>query len=303
MDYRDVLAFVTGTAILVYIILSLGTERMSHLVSGIKIEFFILAGIVYLFNDILTGFVLKVAIGNSLGIRKIVPAHMLGMLYANATPGRVGYFYTALSLAKKTGSRRSGKIGVLSLFQGLNFLSKTLLCLLAVIYFSSFIPDLRSHTYLLLVSTAPIVFLSVILIGLYTKRLNRVIKSFSPGIEEYLESMQATVREIKKGRLARMLLLMLLGWIIMSLQWFLIAVSLGIKVEFLTVLMFQPLLTTIMFVPISPSGLGLAEGGSALLFGIVNLEPAAGAAFLLLVRFNAILIDSLGLIDIKMHKG
>jgi len=301
MNYRNILAFIVGIVILAYIILTLGIEKIVYLISEVRLEFFVLAAIVYFIHDIVAGYVLKVAIGDKLGIRKIVPAHMLGMLYANATPGRVGYLYTALSLAKKTGSRRSGKIGIITLFQGLNFLSKTFLCLLAVIYFSAFIPSMRSQAYLLLVSIAPIVFLIGILIALYTKRLNRIIENFSPKMEEYLESMQVAVGEVGKEKLAKMLLLMLLGWMIMSLQWFLVALSLGIEVEFLTVLMFQPLLTTVMFVPISPSGLGLVEGGSALLFGIVNLDPAAGAAFLLLVRFNAILVDSLGLIDVRMH--
>ena len=303
MDYKNILAFVIGIVILAYIILTLGTEKIVQLILQIRMEFFVLAAIVYLIHEIVASYVLKVALGGGLRIRRIFPAHMLGMLYANATPGRVGYLYTALSLAKKTGSRRSGKIGIIALFQGLNFLSKAFLCLLAIIYFSAFIPSMRSQVYLLLVSTTPIIFLIGILIALYTKILNRIITRISPGLEEYLESMQAAVREVNKGRLARMLPLMFLGWMIMSLQWFLVAASLGIEVGFLTVLMFQPLLTTIMFVPISPSGLGLAEGGSALLFGIVNLDPAAGAAFLLLVRFNAILVDSLGLMDVRMHSG
>jgi len=303
MDYKNILAFVVGILILAYIVTTLGIEKIVQLILRIKIEFFVLAAIVYFIHEIVASYVLKVALGSGLRIRRIFPAHMLGMLYANATPGRVGYIYTALSLAKKTGSRRSSKIGIIALFQGLNFLSKTFLCLLAVIYFSAFIPSVRSQAYLLLVSVAPIIFLIGILIALYTKILNKIIGKLSPRFLEYLESMQAAVREVDKGRLARMLLLMLLGWFIMSLQWFLVAASLGIEVGFLTVLMFQPLLTTIMFVPISPSGLGLAEGGSALLFGIVNLDPAAGAAFLLLVRFNAILVDSLGLIDVRMHRG
>ncbi|MBU4342362.1 MAG: flippase-like domain-containing protein [Candidatus Altiarchaeota archaeon] len=303
MDYKNILAFVIGIVILAYIILTLGTEKIVQLILQIRMEFFVLAAIVYLIHEIVASYVLKVALGGGLRIRRIVPAHMLGMLYANATPGRVGYLYTALSLAKKTGSRRSAKIGIIALSQGLNFLSKTFLCLLAVIYFSAFIPSMGSQAYLLLVSVAPIIFLIGILIALYTKIVNKIIGKLSPRFLEYLESMQAAVREVDKGRLARMLLLILLGWFIMSLQWFLVAASLGIDVGFLTVLMFQPLLTTIMFVPISPSGLGLAEGGSALLFGIVNLDPAAGAAFLLLVRFNAILVDSLGLIDVRMHNG
>jgi len=300
---KNILAFIVGILILGYIIFTLGVERILALLLEIRAEFFILAGILYLLHEILAGIVLKIALDGKLKARKIIPAHMLGMLYANATPGRVGYYYTALSIAKKTKSRRSGNVGIITLFQGMNFLTKVLLCLLAVIYFSAFIHSLRSRLYLLLVSITPVLFLIGILIALYTKILNRIIIKIFPKAEEYLELMQTSVREIDKKRLLEMLMLMLLGWVVMSSQWYLVAMALGIEIGFLTVLMLQPLITTVMFVPISPSGLGLAEGGSALLFGIVNLDPAAGAAFLLLVRFNSILVDSLGLVDVRMHGG
>jgi len=303
MDYKNILAFIIGIVILVYLLSTLGIGRILSLLVGIRLEFFLLAGIVYLLHESIAGIVLKIALGGKLKARKLIPAHMLGMLYANATPGRVGYYYTALSIARKTKSRRSGNVGIITLFQGMNFLTKAFLCLLAVIYFSGFIPNLRSQLYLLLVSLAPVLFLSGILIALYTKIFNGVVIRISPRLEEYLEAMQSAVREIEKERLLKMLSLMLLGWVVMSSQWFLVAKSLGIEIGFLTVLMLQPLLTTVMFVPISPSGLGLAEGGSALLFSIVNLDPAAGAAFILLVRFNSILVDSLGLIDVRMHGG
>lgn len=85
----------------------------------------------------------------------------------------------------------------------------------------------------------------------------------------------------------------------MSLQWFLILVSLGVGVDFLMVLMLQPLLTTVMFIPISPGGLGVVEGGGALLFNLLGFGSESGAVFVLLVRFNSVLVDCLGLLDAR----
>ena len=66
--------------------------------------------------------------------------------------------------------------------------------------------------------------------------------------------------------------------------------------------MLQPLLTSIMFIPLTPSGIGVAESGSAILFNIIGFSSAIGVTFLLLQRLSAIIVDSFGLIDLKIHK-
>ena len=78
-----------------------------------------------------------------------------------------------------------------------------------------------------------------------------------------------------------------------------IAKSLNLDISVLMALFFQPVLATAMFIPISPGGLGFAEGGGALLFKILGYTPEAGAAFILLIRLNSILVDSIGLIDMR----
>jgi len=64
-------------------------------------------------------------------------------------------------------------------------------------------------------------------------------------------------------------------------------------------LMLQPLLTAVLLIPISPTGLGLAESESALIFSLLGMESGIGVAFLLLFRINSIFVDSIGLIDLK----
>ena len=66
--------------------------------------------------------------------------------------------------------------------------------------------------------------------------------------------------------------------------------------------MLNPLISVIMFVPISPTALGVAESGSALIFDLLGLQLGTGVAFLLLFRINSIAFDSVGLIDLKTIK-
>jgi uncharacterized membrane protein YbhN (UPF0104 family) len=50
-----------------------------------------------------------------------------------------------------------------------------------------------------------------------------------------------------------------------------------------------------MFVPISPAGLGLMEGGVILVFSFFGISSAAAMAFSVLVRINILFVDLIGL--------
>jgi len=303
MKKKNLIAFGIGILILVYIVYALEPRKILDALLGTRLEYFLLAGLFYFLNEVMAGLSLKIIISPHISLPEAIISHMCGMFYSNATPGRVGYYYTAFSISKKTETSRSGNIGILTLFQGINFLIKVFLCILAVVYFSSFIMDTKSQTYLLLVSLFPILGVFLIFLALYTNIFNRllvkipILKNFI----KYITLMQDAVRGVEKEKILKLIILVLFGWVFMSAQWFLLAVSINLNIGYLTALMLQPLLTTVMFVPISPSGLGLAEGGSALLFKTVGLTLANGVAFMLLVRINSIFVDFFGIIDMKIH--
>lgn len=304
---KTAISFIIGIGILIYILWSLGFENILNLLSKTRIEYFILAGIVYFIVEILGAFNIKIALNHKLRLRKILPSHMCGMLYSALTPGRVGYYYTAFAISRKSGNSTSGNIGVLTVIQGIYFFTKVFICLLAVVYFSGFIINPESQHYLILVSILPVIFVIGIILAIYTNVMNRIFGriSFLQGVIKYITLMQDASRKIRKTELLEITMIGIIGWVFMSVQWFLLANALNIDIGFITVLMLQPLLTTVMFVPFSPGGLGITEGGSALLFSLVLKSPdagVAGAAFMLLVRLNSIMVDSLGLIDMRLHK-
>ncbi len=304
MKKKNLVAFGIGILILIFIIYTLEPRKILDALLDVRIEYFLIAAVFYFLNEVMAALSLKIITASRISLLEAIISHMCGMFYSNATPGRVGYYYTAFSISKKTETSRSVNIGVLTLFQGINFLVKVFLCILALVYFSSFIMNQESQIYLLLVSLFPILGVFLIFIALYTNISNKILNKI-PILKNFLENvvlMQDAVRNVKKEKVLKLIVLALFGWIFMSAQWFFLAVSMNLEnFSYLTALMLSPLLTTVMFVPISPSGLGLTEGGSALLFELVGYTFEIGMAFMLLVRINSIFVDFFGIIDMKIH--
>ena len=307
---KNIIAFGIGIAVLTYLISVIGFEKIFLLLTRIRIEFFIIAAFFYLLVEIASAYILKIAIEKTatdgrivsrIGLMSITLAHMCGMLYSAVTPGRVGYYYTAFSLSKKTKNTRSANIGIITIIHGVYFLTKAFLCIVAAIYFSTVIISIESLNYLLILSIVPILFVILIMLVIYTKIPNRIIARIPVLCSTlgYITMMQDSCKRIKKDVLMKIALGGFGVWVLMGLQWFFIAKSLNLDISVLMALFFQPVLATAMFIPISPGGLGFAEGGGALLFKILGYTPEAGAAFILLIRLNSILVDSIGLIDMR----
>jgi len=298
---KNLIGFAIGILIMILLLYGIGLENIVDLLLQIKIEYFIAALFVYFLVEVITALTLRVVIkGKFIGI---LSSHMCGMILSIPTPGRVGYYYAAYSLSKKTENSTSENIGYLTIIQGLSFLVKVFLCMIAIIYFSSFmIPSIMN--YFIIISFIPVLFLIGIILILYTKILNKLLKksTWLNRLEKYIENMQKAVRNLTKKKILIIIFLHFVGWAIIGFQWLLIAKALNVDIQLLETLMLQPLVTSIMFIPITPSGIGVAESGSAILFNILGFSSAIGVTFLLLQRLSTIIVDSFGLIDLKIHK-
>jgi uncharacterized protein (TIRG00374 family) len=302
-------AFGFGILILFYLFWSMGFDNITRLFMKVKPEYFLYAAVVYFISEVLGAFALKTALKSKLRLRRILPSHMCGMLYSAVTPGRVGYYYTALAIAKKTKESRTKNIGLLTLMQGIGFFAKVVSCLIAVVYLSARFINQASRDYLLMASLVPIIFVIIIALILYTKTVNRAIMRI-PSMHwaiKHVTDLQHAGKEVSRGIIIQLLLINFIGWFLVGLQWFYLAQSLSLDISYWAAFMIQPLLSAVMFVPFTPSGLGITEGGSALLFALMMPQipsaeaSAAGVAFVLLTRINSIAVDSLGLIDMRIH--
>jgi len=293
---RNFFALLTGLLVLAYVIWVLGWENIVVSLEQVRLDLFMLAAFFYLVNELFASSALRAATGG--GVVDVCLAHMRGMLYSNVTPGRVGYYYTAFSIAKKTDKSASENVGFVTLLQGVNFSLKVFLCVAAVLYFSCILSLTDYGGLFILVVSAPFFVVVAVLLVLYSNVVNVLVEGV-PFLRNYLHNvvlMQEASRQVDKITLGWMVFYAIVSWVAMSVQWFFIAHSLGADIGFVSVLLLQPLLTTVMFIPFSPAGLGFTEGGGAILFSLLGLGEASGVTFILLVRFNSILVDSFGFI-------
>ncbi len=306
---RLVVTFAFGFLILAYLFWSMGVGNITRLLFAVRPDFFIYAAVAYFSCDVLSAYALKIVLNKKLRMRRILPSHMCGMLYSAVTPGRVGYYYTAFALAKKSKESRSKNVGILTFMQGLMFLIKVLSCLIAVIYLSARLTNNESRDYLILASLVPMVIVVLIGVVLYTNLMNRVIARVGAlrWTLKYVTNMQQAVKEVSGKIFLQLLLINILGWFLTGLQWFFLAQALSLSLTYWDAFMIQPLLSAVMFVPFTPGGLGITEGGSALLFTLMltampSVEAkAAGVTFVLLTRINSMFVDAFGLIDMRIH--
>lgn len=302
MNKKDLLPFAVGLLLLAALLYTLDPARVLELLGKAKPAYLLAALAAYFACDVLSSLVLGILFPQC-SMKHLLPCHMCGMLYSALTPGRMGYYYVAYSLSKKTGQPASANAGLLTLMQAINFLLKVVFSLTAVFYFSLQAIAVEAKYYLILVSLAPMTFVIVIILFLYTDIPSKLLGGgggIAGKIRQYVTAMQDASRSVGKKSILKIVSISLLGWLTIGLTMYLTAKSLGLDVTYLSCLMMHPLLSAIMFVPVVPAGLGLAETGSALLFRIIGLTTVDGVAFMLLFRAVMITVDALGVVDMKL---
>ncbi len=264
--------------------------------------FFILACISYLFlNLVLAGRLnyLLTKIGYKPRYPAVFLSHMGGMIVGDLTPGRSGYFLTPPILKKNTGTRITDGMACIFAPQGIEFILKVGGAIAAIFYISSRSPI--GSDVLISVSIGAILLLIVGILMLViswrdeelTSRLVRKLPFFK-NFTEKVSFFKERSTQIKSS-LNVILILYMLGWFFAGLQWFYLGKALGIQLPFFAFFLLHPLITILMFVPISLAGFGIMEGGVIVVFSLLGIAQAPALAFSILVRVSILLVDLIGL--------
>ena len=293
---KKILPLLFGIIILIVTIFYVGIEKIANIFSNADIFYFFIAAIFYLIIEITAA--LKLKLISKLKFKRIFLSNLGGMFLSQITPGRIGYAYTAYSISKKEKKSISGMLGIISLIQGLMLFVKIFLIAIAIIFFSlkSEIPG-----FLLLSFITPVFLLFAILFVLYTNSFKHFLLKI-PSIcklVEYVDLMQNSVKNINYKKAFFIIVLDLFIWCFYGFQFYFLAASIGIPLDFLTCLMLHPLISAIMYIPISPSALGITETGNEIIFGLLGLGIGTGVSFVLIFRLNSLFVDSFGLVDFK----
>lgn len=296
------LAIVSGLLVMV------GLEEVLGQLSKLDLPYLALSILCLLGMDIVMSFRIKVLLddmGAGMKFLDILRSHFVGMLLADFTPSRAGYFATVAAMRYNYGIKPDKAL--LSIFgpQMFDFIFKVVTGSIAILYI--IFVFIGPGQGLVLIAGAFILsaIIVLMLLILFSKRFLSLF-SFVKGIPFASKLYETTVRmqdssHVVVRKTPHILALILVSWAFRSLSWYFAAKSAGISLdtgfpEPLFYFFLQPLITMLEFVP-SPTiaGLGLSEGGTTLVFSLFGVAGAQAATFALIVRFKSTLLHMLAI--------
>lgn len=229
----------------------------------------------------------------------ILISHLGGMIVGDVTPGRSGYLLTSKFLNVYCGCKTEKGLAAIIAPQGIEFLIKGLGAGIAIIYLiikSEIVKDLLFVFFfgILALILGAILFLGISWLNEQkSRKLLEKIPYFSTHSHR-LENFKNHSIQIKPY-IFQIIILSILGWFFVGAQWYFVGKSVGLNLTFLDFFLLHPLITTLMFVPITPAGLGIMESGAVVALYLLGIEPSVALIFTILARANSIVGDLPGL--------
>ena len=297
-----IVQIIIGIAIISFILNKLDLADVVSTLKKTKPQFFILACISYVFLNIVLASRLRYLlsrIGYRLKFIDVFFSHMGGMMIGDITPGRSGYFLTPSLLKKKVGSKVTDGMACIFAPQGIEFILKVGGAVAAIIYISTF-PGISNDILISASIGAAFLLIISILMLIIAFRDEKLTSSFL-GRLPFFKNYTANLSSFKERNIGikenfnAILLFTIIGWVFAALHWYFLAKALGLELSYFDLFLLHPLLTILMFVPISPAGFGLLEGGGIIVFSLFTISAEPAMAFILLMRASILLVDLLGL--------
>jgi hypothetical protein len=287
---------VIGLTILIAIYFSVRKYSIPSI--SFSYPFFFFSVFFYLLLNLSLAFRLKKVLESMdcfLDFKKVFSAHLGGMILSDLTPGRSGYLTTPLFLERVSDCElNKGMAGIL-VPQAIEFLVKIFGALLALLLLASAAGFGRVLAISAIAIAIVLSLSALIILGSWSRFANRMpLPSF---IGRRLESY--TKHSVKtREAIGIVLSLTLVGWFLTAFQWYFIGAALSLRLTFLHYLLLQPLITLLMFIPLTPAGLGIMEGGAIGVMFLLGVNPPTAFIYSILVRLSTLLADLPGLLTV-----
>ena len=296
-----IIRFVIGVALLALIIWYSKPAQLWAIVSGASVFWLAVAVVVHIVATSATS--LRIAyLSDRLDLFwPIFKANLGGMLLGDVTPGRAGYFATPLIVNKNCPDLRKGRVlNVLFFGQIFDFLLRAILlatAILTIFYALNVSQDLYLYGLislaLVMVLTAGFAMLAFGKVPRFAVSIIDRVPLVSRLYHQYTTYIESATYSPKKAGGA--FLITIAGWLLTALRWITVGYALGLEVPLVWYLFLFPALTAVSFIPVSLAGLGMVEGGFALVFLVLGQAAGSGIAFALVDRFVALMGDLPGL--------
>ena len=240
-----------------------------------------------------------------LGVRlkfwDIFKMHVVGMLLADFTPARTGYFAVAYGLTKKHGVPEEKSIVAVMGPQIYDFILKVVVGTAGMIYVLNTYLKFDHSEILFLGAFGMVGMIGVMILLLFSKKFLTFFSfvrriPFADKVLGLFEKAQQNSK-VLLHHAPSLLLILLFCWSTKAISWYFVAKALGITLsvgfpEVFVYFFLQPLLTILEFLP-SPklAGLGLSEGGGVLIFAVFGVGAAKAASFVFLARVKTMIVN------------
>lgn len=295
-----------GIALLGLVLFLAGADAVARTLQTVDPEWFLAGALAWHVLAILIAFRLQQllgGLGSRVPLRHLYLANQSAMLLSDFTPGRIGYFTLTPYLHARWGVAPFKSMASMVGVQAADFVLKGLVAAIGIAVLVS--GTAMEATIRLLFVSAAFAFLllsaglAAFAWGGRTRLVKRMLGVFPLGrqLVAYLRGATAQLRLVR-AFLPQVLAVSLVGLLVVGTQWWLVGRSIGIDRGLLLMLVLQPAVSVLSFVPLGVAGLGLQEAGLVLIMMVFGLSPAQAVSFALLVRVNALVGELPGLLPL-----
>jgi len=257
---------ILGIVLFIYIIYNIGVEKIANVFVTIQIEFFILAFLmVFLRLFVYTykwSFICK-KMKLTISYLELFKLYLIGIFYANLTPGGLGLHLRLFYLRKKTNAS-IGKCAANSIIDlETAFITGLFIGFIGIIFLIDFYPGLFPILLLFLLIHGAILVIFMKKSG-GSRFFKIFIKPFIPkkyreGIDQSVELLYEDMPRLRDIFIP--FLIDIIIWAIIGTQVYIIALGFSVDIPYLTFLILHAIsVVAIGILPISIGGLGVREG-------------------------------------------
>jgi uncharacterized protein (TIRG00374 family) len=220
------------------------------------------------------------ALGEDLPLSEAYQAFAGGMILSDLTPGRIGDLSRSLLVRDKVALNKGLASVVIDRYA--DILTIFALGLWGMLFLA------QRGPYILLASSVILMILaSTSLLWLRRSSVLRMLRSRSSsrfiGIANAFEDATCDLRGVN-GLMTGSVLMTILAWITHALRIAIIARSVGYEIPLIVLIFGLPLVSALSLIPVTVSGLGLVEGGLAVLLTGAGVPVAVGVSIALIDR-------------------
>ena len=218
--------------------------------------------------------------------------YLAGIYVGIVTPGRLGEFLKAVYLKSDKGISLSKGMSSVLVDRLFDLYLLIILGLIGIWKFDILGKLSNTSLFLLIIFVLfPLIILNKQLmgkvIGLIYKFVIKKKAQLRDKIEERFEDFYNGINQLINLKLIFSAFLTCLSYSVFFIQCYLIAIAMGISINFITITLFMAISNLISFIPISISGLGTRDAILIYLFSLIDLNPelAVSYAFLVFITF------------------